>query len=339
MKRHRAVLMADQVSWVEGDVFDYVYGAERLEKINTLCTLYPTRINTGNFAQHQAALSEVEVIFSCWGMPKLSPEQLASMPALKAVFYASGSVKSFAGPMLEKGIVVCSAAAANAIPVAEFCLAQILLSCKAAYRNSAQCRQGPWIEKEMPAGPGVYGVTVALIAIGAVTRHLLKLLKPFNLRVIAVSDYLTESQANAMGIAKLVDIETAFREGFVVSNHLPDILGLYKILNKGHFASMQPGATFLNTGRGKQVDEPGLIEVLQARPDLTALLDVQDPEPPVQGSPLYTLPNVTLTSHIAGSKNNEVRRMADMMIDDYLAWRDGHPLQNQVRLEEFQTKA
>jgi phosphoglycerate dehydrogenase-like enzyme len=339
MRTPQAILLANKVSWVDGDAFDYVYGDERLSRIATLTRLYPIRLSSLNFAQHQSALGEVEVIFSCWGMPALNSEQLNALPALKAVFYASGSVKAFAGPLLERGIVVCSAAEANAIPVAEFCLAQILLSCKAAFRNSSRCRLGPWVETAMPSGTGAYGATVALIAIGAVTRYLLKLLQPFNLRVIAVSDYLTEKEANAMGIAKLVDIETAFREGDIVSNHLPDLPELYKCFKQEHFASMREGATFINTGRGKQVDELGMIAALQARPDLTALLDVQHPEPPAAGSPLYTLPNVHMTSHIAGSKNNEVRRMADMMIEDFLAWRDGHPLRRAVRAEEFKKSA
>lgn len=335
----RAVLMASQVPWVPGDVFDYVYGIDRVSKIRALTTLYPEKIRQENFDQHRAALAETEVVFSCWGMPVLTPVQLDAMSKLKVVFYASGSVKAFAGPLLERGIVVCSAAEANAIPVAEFCLAQILLSCKAAFRNSAQSRRGPWIESEMPSGPGNYGATVALIAIGAVTRHLLKLLQPFNFRVIAVSDYLTEPGARELGIEKLVDIDSAFREADVVSNHLPDLPGLYKILKARHFASMRKGATFINTGRGKQVDEEGLIEVLSARPDLTALLDVQDPEPPGPESALYTLHNVHMTSHIAGSKNNEVRRMADMMIAEFLAWRDGYPLRHQVSAKELQAMA
>lgn len=69
---------------------------------------------------------------------------------------------------------------------------------------------------------------------------------------------------------------------------------------------MRQGATFINTGRGAQVDEAGLIEVFKRRPDLTALLDITCPEPPEDGSELYTLPNIHLSSHIAGSKNDEV---------------------------------
>jgi hypothetical protein len=75
---------------VDGDAFDYVYGDERLSRIATLTRLYPIRLSTLNFAQHQSALGEVEVIFSCWGMPALNVEQLNALPTLKAVFYSIG---------------------------------------------------------------------------------------------------------------------------------------------------------------------------------------------------------------------------------------------------------
>ena len=102
---------------------------------------------------------------------------------------------------------------------------------------------------------------------------------------------------------------------------------------------MRKGATFINTGRGAQVDEVGMIEVLKTRTDLTALLDVQHPEPPLSGSELYTLPNVHLTSHIAGSTNDEVHRMVDFMIEDFLRWQNGEELKYAVNPDELSGRA
>ena len=79
-------------------------------------------------------------------------------------------------------------------------------------------------------------------------------------------------------------------------------------------------------GVGAVVRENELIEVMTARPDLTAVLDVTWPEPPVEGSPLYTLPNVILTPHIAGSKDRECRRMGRLMIDEFDRWSRGEGL-------------
>ncbi len=342
MRRPKAVIMADNVFFHDGDIVDYVYGRERIAAIRSRSELHPVRIVSGNLEAELPNLADVEVIFSCWGMLPLTPEQLDRLPNLKVVFYASGAVNGFAGPLADRGITVCSGLKANAIPVAEFCLAQILLAMKGYWTNTARCNRGPWRQAAMPVGPGVYGETVALIGVGTVCRHLLRLLKPFRLRVIGVSDCLPDhppEAVRAMGIDRLVSIDEAFREGYVVSNHLPDTRSLRGVLTREHFASMRRGATFINTGRGGQVDERGLIDVLKARPDLTALLDVQHPEPPEAGSELFALPNVHMTSHIAGSANDEVHRMADFMIEDFVRWICGEPLRHAVDLDELKRMA
>ena len=335
----KTALICNDVPFYSGNVVDYVYGGERLRKIALMSNFFPDRITSENLDAELPKLRDVEVFFSCWGMLRLTPAQLDQLPKLKAVFYAGGSVQGFAGPLLERGITVCNAVEANAIPVAEFCLGQILLSCKGAHKNSRLCRQGPWEHSAMPVGKGVYGETIALLGIGAISRYLLKLLKPFHLRVIAVSSYLTPEEANKMGIDALVSIEEAFRQGYVVSNHLANRPSNQGVLRREHFASMRADATFINTGRGAQVDEPGLLAVLEERPDLTALLDVQHPEPPERGSGLFNQSNVHMTSHIAGSVNDEVQRMADFMLADFRRWLNEEPLRYAVDPESFKGRA
>jgi phosphoglycerate dehydrogenase-like enzyme len=100
-----------------------------------------------------------------------------------------------------------------------------------------------------------------------------------------------------------------------------------------HLVGMKPSSTFINTARGGVVNEPEMIDVLRQRPDLTAILDVTDPEPPAPGSPLYELPNVVLTPHIAGSVDAECRRMGQYAIDECRRWIAGEPLKYQVTRE------
>ena len=275
------------------------------------------RVNAGNF--DSVDLKDVEVIFSTWGMMCFTDEQLDRMPNLKAVFYGAGATDYFARPLLARGIKVISAWKANAIPVAEFVLAQIILSMKNYFSNN-------WTNKF--AGPGCYGETVALIGAGAISSKLQEMLKILNLNVLVIPSRPER---------RTISLEEAFRTAYVVSNHLPNREDNQKVLTKELFASMRQGATFINTGRGAQVDEAGLIEVLKARPDLTALLDVTFPEPPEAGSELYTLPNVRLTTHIAGSLNDEVHRMADYVIGDYLHFAAGEPLEHEVTEEMLMT--
>ena len=282
-----------------------VYTEEQRKKIAELTDLMPEIVDAKNF--DSLDLSDVEVIFSTWGMMCFTPEQLDRMPKLKAVFYAAGATDYFARPLLERGIRVFSAWLANAVPVAEFTVAQIILSMKNYFNHTAalKCKEN-WTREKI--GPGAYGETVALIGAGAISTKVQELLKGYGLKVIVIPSRKER---------RTISLEEAFRTAYVVSNHLPNREDNQKVLTKEMFASMRPGATFINTGRGAQVDEEGMCEVLKDRPDLTALLDVTCPEPPENDSPLYKLPNVHLSAHIAGSWNDEFHRMADYMIDEY----------------------
>lgn len=314
MKKMKAVFVC-----AKKETVDYVYSEAQRKKIAEVTDLIPEIVNAGNFDRMD--LKDVEVIFSTWGMMCFTDEQLDRMPNLKAVFYGAGATDYFARPLLARGIKVISAWKANAIPVAEFVLAQIILSMKNYFSNN-------WTNKF--AGPGCYGETVALIGAGAISSKLQEMLKVLNMNLnVLVIPSRPERRT--------VSLEEAFRTAYVVSNHLPNREDNQKVLTREMFASMRQGATFINTGRGAQVDEAGLIEVLKARPDLTALLDVTFPEPPEAGSELYTLPNVRLTTHIAGSLNDEVHRMADYVIGDYLHFAAGEPLEHEVTEEMLMT--
>jgi len=89
---------------------------------------------------------------------------------------------------------------------------------------------------------------------------------------------------------------------------------------------MKPYSTFINSSRGAIVREAEMVNVLQERTDLTAVLDVTYPEPPLPDSPLYTLANVILTPHIAGSVGSECQRIGQYMLDELRRYLAGQPL-------------
>ena len=252
----------------------------------------------------------VEYIFSTWGMPALTEEEIRTkLPNLKAVYYAAGATDNFARPFFACNVPVLSAWQANAIPVAEFTVAQIILSLKGYFRglNAYKSPEGRAAARQC-IGRGAYGETVALIGAGAIATKVKELLENYDLNVIVIP-----SRAER----RTISLEEAFSKAFIVSNHLPNRDDNVGVLNGKLFASMREGATFINTGRGAQVNEEEMIEVLKERKDLTALLDVTFPEPPVEGSELYTLPNVFLSGHIAGSEQDEWHRMATYMAEEF----------------------
>lgn len=318
-------------------LIEAVYGRGRLEAIAGMTALDPEIIHLGNFDEHAEFLKRVEVIFSTWGMPLLTAAHLDRLPSLKALFYAAGTVRGFAGPLIERGITVVSAWQANAVPVAEFTLAEILLATKGYFRNSRGLRS-PADFGTAFRGRGNFGEKISLLGAGAVGRRLIELLLPHELRVQVFDPYLSRKQAVELGVRQ-VSLEEAFSEGYVVSNHLADLPETTRLLNRRLFESMRPDATFINTGRGMTVDEDAMVEVLKLRPDITALLDVTQQEPPLEGSPLYSLTNIRLSTHIAGSIEDERVRMADYCIEEFRAWRNGEPLRYAVTMEMMKTMA
>lgn len=305
--------------------------ADRQRQIAAMTTLHPVIVTLDNLDSELDKLEELEVIFSTWNMMKLTAEQLDRLPNLKAVFYAAGTVKYFAEPLLERGVTVCCALAANAIPVAEFALAQVLLSGAGYWRNSRECLDETSANMASSyRGFGNYGGRVSILGNGSVSNNLQEYLKPHNLDVLVIP----AREAN-----RTVSLEEAFETSFAVVNLFPGREDNQKVFGERHFRSMMDGAVFINVGRGQQVDEDALLRVLKDRPDCTALLDVQWPEPPVNGSELYTLPNVQLSAHLAGSKSAEFIRMADFMMDEFKRFEAGEPLEHEVTMEKFNQMA
>lgn len=285
---------------------------------------------------------ETEFIFSTWGMPAFTEEEIRQyLPSLRAIFYAAGTVQSFARPFLSCGVKVFSARAANAVPVAEYTLAQILLANKGYFSACRQLRSGlSWMEAReiSQKHSGNYGATVGVIGCGMIGRMVLEHLRAYHLHVKAYDAFLSDEQIRALG-AEPATLEDLFAECDVVSNHLANVPATVGMLTGTHFASMKQGATFINTGRGATVRETELIKVLQERPDLCALLDVTATEPPQADSPLCTLENVFLTPHISGSQSNEYARMATYMAEEYHNFKEGKETRYEVLACQLDTMA
>lgn len=284
---------------------------------------------------------DVEYIFSTWGMPKLSEEEIKTiLPSLKCVFYAAGTVQSFARPFLNCGVKVFSAWAANAVPVAEYTVAQIILANKGFYKNCTISSKEEYykMREELDKYGGNYNAKIGIIGAGMIGKLVIKMLKNYKLDVLVFDPFLPNDNAKELGVNK-VGLEELFKQCNVISNHLANNAQTQGILNYNHFASMPPYSTFLNTGRGAQVVEADLVKVLHERPDIFSVLDVTDPEPCEDTHEFYTLPNCILTTHIAGSAGKEVHRMAEYMLIEFENFICGKPCEYEVSLKMLETMA
>jgi phosphoglycerate dehydrogenase-like enzyme len=231
-------------------------------------------------------------------------------------------------------IQLTNAGAANAIPVCEYTLSQILFALKHGWQKALYIRK----HKKFPPGyhaPGAYQSTVGLISLGEIGRLMAERLRQFDLRVVAYDPYFPQDAAAKLNV-KLLSLEEVFAVSDVVSCHTPLLEETKKMIRGAHFEAMKSGATFLNTARGGLVDEEEMIAVLKRRQDILALLDVNQSESqPPEGSALYSLENIVLTPHIAGSLGRECHRMGRLMLEELDRYLAGKPLRYRIDEERL----
>ncbi|WP_405729802.1 hydroxyacid dehydrogenase [Streptomyces sp. NBC_00028] len=277
------------------------------------------------------ALARAEVLVTGWGCPPLDADVLAATPRLRTVLHAAGSVRSLVGDALwERGITVSSAVTGNALPVAEYTLAMILLAGKDTFTHRERFRTThAYPTPTETARTGNVGRRIGVIGASRVGRRLLELLRPFDFTVLLHDPYVSAGDAAALG-AQLVSLEDLLRHSDIVSLHAPDIPETYRMLDGERLALIRDGGVLINTSRGALVDPDALAdELVSGR--LYAVLDVTEPEPLPAGSPLYRLPNVFLTPHIAGSLGNELERLGRIVVEELERLGAGVAMVHEVR--------
>jgi phosphoglycerate dehydrogenase-like enzyme len=316
-----------------------IYGPEEMAELRRLTELNEKVVSFRDWANHPEILADTEFLFSGWSAPLMDEYFLRAAPKLRAVFYGAGSVRYFLTPAFwDRDIVITSAASANAVPVAEYTVATVLLSLRDFWNRAAQAKVGKGWGDHTRAIHGSFRANVGLLSFGAIGRAVARHLKAFDVRVLVYCPYLEPAEAAAAGVQR-VGLEELFKSSDVVSIHTPVLPETIGMVNGRLVSSMKTGAAMINTSRGVIVNQPELVAVLRRRPDLQVVLDVTDPEPPQADDPLLALPNVTVTSHIAGSHGRDCQRMGHYMVEELKNYLAGRPLRWQVTREALERMA
>lgn len=284
---------------------------------------------------HTERLAGADVLLTGWGVPVIDPAALARMPRLTAIVHGAGSVKHFLDPaVFDRGIVVSSAAAANAVPVAEFTVAAVVLAAKRVLRFASAFREHRSATAlQLPVtGVGGYGLTVGVIGASRIGRRVIEGLHGLDMTVL-LADPTIDAEAKALG-AELLEIDELLRRSDIVTLHAPSLPETRHLLDARRLALLRDGATVINTARGALVDTAALTAELVAG-RLDAILDVTEPEPLPADSPLFTLPHVLLTPHIAGALGNEVARLGELAVSEIERLAAGLPLAHPVRAADL----
>jgi D-3-phosphoglycerate dehydrogenase len=200
----------------------------------------------------------------------------------------------------EQGIVVANAAEYCVPEVADHATALILSLARRITMMDRYVRGGEWGGAVQHAGPmpRLATQTVGLVGFGRIARHVARNLVNIMGTLVAYDPYVTQAQADASQV-RMVSLEELLSVSDYVSIHTPLMPETRGLISGEQLAQMKPTAFLVNTSRGPVVDEAALIAALQAKEIAGAGLDVFDPEPLVDDSPLRQLDNVILTPHLA----------------------------------------
>ena len=306
---------------------------QRIEKVCALISAEPFR----QFAEMGDVTAQVEILITSWGAPRIDQGALSSFPKLKLVAHLAGSVKGFIDESAwRRGIRVTNAVAANAVPVAEYTLAAILFANKRVFqlnRIYADYRENraPWT-KEAP-NVGNYHKTIGIVGASHVGRTVLRLLEPFDFKILLYDPYVSPRAARDLGATK-TGLSELVSQSDVITLHPPLLNETRHMIGARELALMKDGATFINTARGGVVDQAALVSEL-ATGRIFAVLDTTTPESLEPTSPLFEMPNVFLTPHIAGSLGSETERLADYVVDEIERFIRGQPMRHEVKRDDL----
>lgn len=310
-----------------------VFGASTLERLGQFCDVIDNR-PMESFGDARAAdlLAQADILVTGWGCPVIDQAVLAAAPHLRLIAHAAGSIKGFVTPaVFSAGIAVTNAADANAVPVAEFTLAAILFANKnvLGFRDQYRISRDRTRVAQFTHAPfGNWQKTVGIVGLSRIGRRVITLLQPFDLRVAVHDPYLAPDEARSLGVAAL-PLDALIAQSDIVSLHAPALEATRHMIDADRLALLRDGGTLVNTARGALVDQAALTrELVSGR--INAILDVTEPEVLMANDPLYDLPNVVLTPHIAGSIGRERERLGEMAVSEVMRFVRGEPLAHQI---------
>ncbi|ATG53661.1 hydroxyacid dehydrogenase [Brachybacterium ginsengisoli] len=301
-----------------------MFTASQLSRLRELAEIDTGRTVPDLSAAEDAELAEVEVLLTGWGSGPVDAAALARLPRLRAIVHTAGTVRGIVTDAVwERGdLTVTSATEANAVPVAEFTLAQILLAGKRTLAQEHAYRRDHRPPTSIAASEiGNHGAVVGLVGASRIGVLVAEHLRSFDVEVLITDPFASAEEVTALGATK-VEPEELYARSDVVSLHAPDVPSTRGLVSRGLLALLRDGTTFVNTARPALVDLDALRdEVVSGR--IAAVLDVHDDL--ADDDPLWNAPRASITPHLAGSQGNELHRMGEAALEEVRRLRAGEP--------------
>lgn len=289
-------------------------------------------VTVANGEEFVARLPETEVVCSYW-MPRSWHEKAAKLRWLQGSGAGVDGLRPTGILDPSSGIIVTTATGIHAAVIGEYVLCSIMMF----NRNWPQMvrlqdqhiwpRSASWYNLE---GRELDGQSIGIIGLGHIGRRIAQLARAFEMRVLATRRAV-EAGASDPDVDQLYPmnrLHEMLRESDYVVLAVPLTPETEHLIGEAELRAMKPEAYLVNIARGRVIDEAMLIHALQEHWIAGAGLDVASKEPLPEDSPLYSLPNVILTPHIAGGSTRYNERLAALFADNLQRYRSGQELRN-----------
>jgi len=212
------------------------------------------------------------------------------------------------------GVTVIPAVGGNAVSVAEYVMAAMLVLRRGVFTMTESMIAGQWPRQGHAFGNEVMGSTLGLVGLGSIGRNVATRVAALGMEVVAYDPYLDETDPGWRQ-AKRVSFDQLLADADVVSLHIPLNAATVNLIDAAALAKMKPSAVLINTSRGGTLDEAALADALRNRVIGGAAIDVFESEPlgPEPAARFSGLENLILTPHVAGNTYESVDRVADLI--------------------------
>lgn len=304
---------------------------EKLEKISQVDWVEEGKPYSSAELEHD--ISGYDACISGWGSPKITREVLANASNLKFVGHAAGTVIPYVdNSIFERDIIVVNANSALALSTAEAAVALIMAGAWNLHGFSTRLKQGLWMGSHESVA-GLYKQVIGLIGYGDISKEVIRMLKPFEPRILLYSHYCPQSEADELGV-ELCSLEYLLKNSGIISLHNTLTSSTIGMIGKKELDMIKDGSLLVNTARGPIVDEKALVECLKTG-RIYAALDVYDTEPLPNEHEFLQLQNALCLPHIGAYSNYWKSRLGLMVVEDLERWIKGEPLQGEITADKY----
>lgn len=262
----------------------------------------------------------------------ITEETLAAAPKLRMVQHQGvGHEKIDKAALQARGVPLALCPAGTTVGVAEHTILLILAVYKRLVVADTKLRQGMWLQWGLRSTSfELAGKTLGLVGFGRIGQAVAQRAHAFDAQIIYHDPHLKQRPAAATWDAKEVPFADLLRQSDIISLHVPTTDETRRFMGTREFKQMKRSAILINTSRGAIVDEPALIQALEAKTIAGAGLDVYEQEPIKPDNPLIRMDNVVLTPHISAGTVDALREKMRSVFANLKRFARGEPIHDRV---------